>query len=57
MKQILALIGILLLSTILVSANGNYQAISEEGKKLSEERCPASYCLANPMKLDVELTQ
>jgi hypothetical protein len=34
MKQVFILIGILLLSTALVSANGNHQAISEEGRKL-----------------------
>ena len=36
-----------------VNASGKGKENLDEAKKLAEERCPAVYCLTDPMKLDV----
>ncbi len=40
-----------------VSASGEGGENLDEVKRLAEERCPGVYCLTNPIKLDVELSE
>ncbi len=42
--------------TVLCEANAGEEKISEI-KKLAEKRCPAVFCLTNPIKLSVELAK